>query len=175
MSGVKVWDPLVRVLHWGLVASVSTAMIVALAHGSQKLHELAGYTALTLVAIRVVWGFWSKGHARFTRFLRAPRHVVAYVASLRAGGEQAYAGHNPLGGWMTVALLTVVAFTTATGWLFNTDRFWGYGWLSALHEALAWALLALVVIHLCGVVVMSLRYRENLARAMVTGYKKLQR
>lgn len=175
MSRVKVWDPLVRVLHWGLVVSVSTAMILALSHGSQALHELAGYTALVLVAVRVVWGFWSKGHARFTRFLKAPRQVVAYVASLRAGNEQAYSGHNPLGGWMTVVLLAVIAVTSATGWLFNTDRFWGYGWLSALHEALAWGVLALVVVHLAGVVSMSLRYRDNLARAMVTGYKKLQR
>jgi cytochrome b len=50
---VRVWDPLVRVLHWGLVAAFAIAWLTA--DELQPVHELAGYTVAGLVAFRVIW------------------------------------------------------------------------------------------------------------------------
>jgi cytochrome b len=46
-SKVRVWNPLVRVFHWGLVAAFATAWLTA--DEVQPLHEIAGYTAAGLV------------------------------------------------------------------------------------------------------------------------------
>ena len=57
-------------------------------------------------------------------------------------------------------------------WLFTTDRFWGYGWLAALHEGFAWGLAGLVALHVAGVLTSGYRHRENLVAAMFHGRKR---
>ena len=72
---------------------------------------------------------------------------------------------------MVLALLAIMALLGFTGWLYTTDRFWGYGWLAHLHQSLGWALLACVALHVGGVLWTCLQHRENLVRAMLTGRK----
>lgn len=52
---VKVWDPFVRLGHWALVASTLTAWLTH--EGPPALHDRAGYLALGIVVLRVLWGF----------------------------------------------------------------------------------------------------------------------
>ena len=163
---MKVWDALVRVAHWTLVACVAAAWFT-----HQRLHEWIGYTALAVVALRFLWGWIGSRHARFTSFVLSPEKTLRYVGALIHGTEPRYLGHNPLGGWMIVALLSGVAIVGATGWLAVTDRYWGVGWVRDLHELCADGLLALVALHVAGVVQAGLRHRENLVRAMLTGTK----
>jgi cytochrome b len=72
---------------------------------------------------------------------------------------------------MIIALLAAVTGVGVTGWLFTTDMFWGSGWLQALHQVLAWLMLALVALHVGGVVFSSRLHHEHLIRAMFTGWK----
>lgn len=171
---VPVWDPVVRVLHWSLVASVATAAITAEAHGRvpQLMHEWAGYIALGAVALRLAWGIVGPRHARFRSFVLPPARTLDYAMRIPSGGEPRYLGHNPLGGWMVVALLATVLVAAGSGWLYVTDRFWGAEWLEDVHEALSHALYALVALHVAGAVLTGLRHRENLVRAMFTGRKR---
>lgn len=89
-----------------------------------------------------------------------------------AGTEERHLGHNPLGGWMALALWTTVAGACATGWLYTTDAFFGIAWVETAHQVLAWTVVALLPLHLAGVVLASLRHRENLVAAMFGGSKR---
>jgi len=167
---VKVWDALVRISHWTLVACVAAAWFTR-----QHLHEWVGYAALSIVALRIVWGFIGSRYARFRQFIRSPSCTLAYARAVATHREPRYLGHNPLGGWMIAALLATVALAGGTGWLATSDRYWGVEWVEELHEACADALLILVALHLAGVVVSSVRHRENLVHAMLTGRKPAPR
>ncbi len=167
---VRVWDPFVRIFHWGLVACIAFNEFIV--DDGERVHQWIGYAASALVLARVVWGFVGTRHARFADFWPTPTRLRAHLADLRAGRHGAQAGHNPLGALMMLALLAVVLALGATGWLQTTDAFWGEEWLQELHEELAEALLGLAGVHVAAALLMSAVERTNLVGAMVSGIKR---
>jgi cytochrome b len=173
-SEVRVWDPLLRIAHWTLVAAVLATWITSemKAEPAKRAHEWGGYAALAVIALRLAWGWVGPRYARFRQFVRSPSATLSYAQTLIAHAEPRYIGHNPLGGWAVVALLALTAAAGLSGWLSITDRFWGVKWMQELHEGVANTLYLFVGLHLAGVAFTSWRHRENLASAMLTGRKR---
>lgn len=170
-SKQPVWDLPVRLLHWALVASIATAWWSR--HQTGPVHEVAGYTAAAVVLLRLLWSFAGNRYARLSGFVRAPRATLAYARQLRAGAAPRFIGHNPLGGWMVVALMAAILLLAGTGWSLDTDLLWGYAWPVQVHTAIGWCLLGMVGAHLAGVLASSVLHRENLVAAMFSGRKRL--
>jgi len=170
---VKVWDPFVRIFHWSLAG----LFVLAYATGDEveQVHIAAGYAIAALLALRIAWGFVGPRHARFGNFVKSPRAVLTYLRDVALLRAPRYLGHNPAGGAMIVALLAMLAGTCVTGWMMTTDAYWGAEWVEDVHEALANVTLALVVLHVIGVLVASFEHRENLVTAMITGRKRAER
>ena len=166
---IKVWDKPVRLVHWLLAIAIAAAWFTR--HRNDGIHEYIGYTAGVLVALRFIWGFVGGRHARFAQFLRPPRATLDYLRQVLNATAPRHLGHNPLGGWMAVLLWTSVALLVATGWALGTDLLWGYAWPVLVHATVAWSMLALLALHVCGVILTSWQHRENLVAAMVTGDK----
>ena len=122
VATLRVWDPLVRVFHWGLVAAFATAWLTA--DELQPVHEFAGYTVAGLVAFRLIWGFAGSRYARFAQFVKGPGATLAYLGSMLRGGERRYLGHNTAGAAMIVALLLTLSGTAFTGWLMAGPTVW---------------------------------------------------
>lgn len=197
---MRVWDPMVRLLHWGLVGAFAIAWLTA--DELQAVHEIAGYAVAGLVSLRLIWGLMGSRYARFAQFVKGPRPTLAYLSTLLRGTERRYLGHNPAGAAMIVALLVTLSGTAFTGWLmaepariamlpyiaqiaspawaddggdeFSAERSGVYaaGPVKEVHETLANLMLFLAALHVGGVVLASVRHRENLARAMITGNKR---
>ncbi len=164
------WDPLVRVLHWTVAAACLADLFVL--DASWWPHRWVGYYVWAAVAARVAWGFLGPAHARFADFVPGPSQLAAYARALRRGDEPRHLGHNPLGALMILFLLVLLFAICLTGWMQKTDRFFGVGWVEDTHEVLSNALMVAVLLHVAGTVVASVRHRENLVRAMVTGRKR---
>jgi cytochrome b len=140
------------------------------------LHEWTGYTVLVLVTTRVVWGFTGSRHSRFADFLVGPGTVLAYLR----GAQPDTAGHNPLGGWSVLLLLSLLLLQAVSG-LFNSDDvlFSGplYYWadsefrdaMGVVHDLAFNLLLALVCVHILAVLYHQIRRKEQLVQAMVRG------
>lgn len=199
---VRVWDIVVRTLHWSLAA----AFFAAYATGDDEsgAHVWLGYAVLAIVAIRIAWGIVGTPHARFADFIYGPTATLRYARSLLSARPIHFVGHNPLGGWMIVALLLTLAAVCGTGILAEAAE--GRGPLAAMsvgvvaqavandrerehdearrrgekeeegwseaHEVLAHFALALVVLHIAGALLGSALHRENLIKAMITGDKQ---
>ncbi len=167
---VKVWDPLVRVFHWSLVALFALAF--ATGDEIERVHIIAGYGVMALIAVRLLWGLAGSRHARFTDFVRGPATVLAYLRDTVSGRAPRYLGHNPAGGMMIVALLVMLTATGVSGYMMTTPTYWHVKWVEELHEVTANLTLGLVALHVLGVLVSSLAHRENLVVAMFTGRKR---
>ncbi len=182
---VKVWDPLVRIFHWSLVAAFAVAYFSS-EDEWLGLHSVAGYIVLALVLFRLVWGFVGPRHARFSDFLYRPSAVMQHLKQVLSLRAPRYIGHNPAGGAMIVALLASLLITTVFGLaVYGAEE--GAGPLAAalagvsksrahaleeIHEFFANFTVVLIFAHVAGVVLESLLHRENLVRAMFTGYKR---
>lgn len=181
---VMVWDPLVRVFHWSLVASFFVAFLTD--DDLMSLHAWAGYLVTALVLLRILWGLVGTQYARFTDFVTWPRVGWAYLKDTLNRRAKRFLGHNPAGGLMIVAMFIGLVMTALTGIAFYgleehagpmAGYFVGgaYAWLKGpmegLHEFFANGMMLLVVVHVAGVVVESVIHRENLVRSMFNGKK----
>ncbi len=167
---MRVWDPLVRIFHWSLVSSFALAWFTST--WRESIHYWAGYAAASLVLVRFLWGFLGTPYARFSQFIQNPKTVLRYLLAMLKGTEARHIGHNPAGGAMVLALMAASLMTAFTGWMMTTDAYFGEDWVQILHSLCADGVVALIALHLAGVVLASLRHRENLVRAMITGLKR---
>ncbi|HEY5762955.1 MAG TPA: cytochrome b/b6 domain-containing protein [Rhodocyclaceae bacterium] len=166
---IAVWDLPTRVFHWSLVLSFAGAYITGEVERWGTLHALLGYVLLLLIGFRLVWGVIGSRYARFSAFVTAPVAVLRYLGSLLGGRPEHHVGHNPAGAMAIVLLLALGLMVAVTG--LATLKGIGGEWVEDIHEAAAQAMLAVVAIHVAGVLVSSVLHRENLVRAMLTGRK----
>jgi cytochrome b len=184
VATVRVWDRFLRFFHWTLVLCFATSFISGEARAS-TLHVLAGYVLCVLLAARVYWGFKGSEYARFRAFVFPLSEALAYMRSMLKGNPKHYFGHNPAGALMVFTMFGLLAVIFVSGLLtLGTIDFEGPLVFLAnrvsddasytfrhLHEFLPPVALALVLLHLLGVLVGSIQHKENLLRAMLTGKK----
>ena len=167
---IRVWDPLVRVVHW----SVACLVVVDLVNeaGANPWHRYFGYAAGALVAARIAWGVFGSPYARLAAMAKSAGRLIEYLSSREARAAlHAYPGHNPAGAWMSFALWALVLGTVVTGWVLQLEAWWGDETMQAVHRVLAYTLGACALAHVAGVIATSAAQRTNLVKAMLTGTK----
>ena len=169
---VLIWDLPVRVFHWTFASSLTGALAVSLLGSDDSpafsWHAVLGLTAAALAALRVVWGWIGTKYARFAAMSYRPAQIAGYFAGVVTGQDTRHVGHNPGGVVAMVLMLLLVFGLAATGVLLGL----GHDAAKELHEGLAWGILAVVVMHLVGLAVHTVRFRENIAATMVHGSQR---
>lgn len=167
---VRVWDPVVRLFHWSVVAGCLANMFVL--EEGELAHNVVGYGVAGFLVVRVVWGFVGSRHARFWDFVPGPRTAFRYARDTLRGREERHLGHNPLGALMILALLVLLAGVSVTGWMLTLDAWWGSHTLEEVHETFSNLILVFAIVHVAGVIYASRHHNENLVRAMISGRKR---
>jgi cytochrome b len=184
VESVRVWDLPTRLFHWLLVVLFALSWWSGETRRSE-LHTWAGCATLSLVIFRLYWGVAGSATARLAQFVRGPAAVWAYARGLFARPALSTPGHNPLGGWSVVAMLTLLLVQALVG-LFGVDvdgqssgplsrlvTFKVGRGLAETHAVMFDALLVVVGLHVAAILFYLLYKRENLITAMFTGKKRL--
>jgi len=179
------WDLPTRLFHWSLVLLIFAAWWTQDQAEDSELHARVGYTILTLVLWRLLWGLFGSDTSRFAGFVRSPRAAITYARSLF--GSTAFPhlpGHNPLGGYSVLLMLLSLAVQAGTGlFLYDDELFWGplnglvsedtADLLEEVHELNFYLLLGLVGLHVAAILFYALVKRQDLVRPMIVGTASL--
>lgn len=196
------WDPLVRLTHWGVAAAV--VMNGLITEDGSAAHIWVGWAVIGLLAIRFVWGFVGPSEARFSAFPPNLRAALAHMMDLVRGQPRTHASHNPAGALMVYALWTCLSIVTLTG-LVMTDAqspvaiaedksaVAAGDWsvlvergesddddglkdiAEEVHEVAANLVFVLAFLHLGGVALESYLLRRNVVTPMLAGRGKVRR
>ncbi len=177
-----VWDLPVRIFHWSLVALFFTAWFTGEGDRWLNIHIFAGYAILALIVFRVVWGFNGTHYARFKQFSYSFSEAKDYALNAIKGRPERYIGHNPAGSWAVYLLLLGIFLVVTSGFfVFGGEEGHGpagllasdlLGWLAKnIHNGIATAMMALVAVHVAGVIFESYHLKEKLVLSMINGRK----
>ncbi len=107
------WDPVVRLTHWGIAASVLLNALVT--GGGSLIHVSLGWLVMALLLMRLVWGALGPSEARFSAFPPNPLSALRHLRDMMRGSQRDYPSHNPAGAIMAYAFWATLAIVTLTG------------------------------------------------------------
>jgi cytochrome b len=169
---ITAWDLPTRLFHWTLAALFLGAFSVAHLADERSprfaIHMLLGIILLAAIAFRLVWGLVGSRHARFADFLHSPAALLGYLKDVVAGRDRPTVGHNPGAAWAIYGMVLLPLALVATGVLAQPKN----ELFEDLHGALGWVMVAAVAAHLAGIAWHTLRHREPIALAMITGARR---
>lgn len=181
---MRVWDAPTRLFHWAVVLLIAFSYVSVQLEWAQ-LHFLSGYTLLSLLLFRFVWGLVGSETSRFRQFIRSPaagfRHLASFAGPRAPDTE---IGHNAAGGWMVLFLLGILLFQVGTGLFAGEDKgplgplshyltIAGGVWAATAHGISFYVIMSLSALHVAVIVAYAVVKRHDLVRPMVTGKKRL--
>jgi len=183
MQRTLIWDLPTRLFHWTLASSFALAWLTSEGDRWRSIHVFLGYLILGLVVFRLIWGFVGSHFSRFASFWFGPKEALDYLKQVVSGHAPRHVGHNPTGSVAIYILLMLAVIVGLSGIVtLGGDEQQGVaaGWftfaqvqvIKQVHDLGATLMLLVVFGHITGVVVESVLHKENLARAMVTGFKQ---
>ena len=115
---IRIWDLPIRLFHWLLVFCIAGSFItINLGDELIQWHAYFGYSILTLLIFRIIWGFVGSTHARFASFVPSKKAILAYLS----GTSPRVLGHNPIGALSIFVLLFVLSIQVITGLFVNDE------------------------------------------------------
>ena len=180
-----VWDPVTRLWHWLLAASVITGWTLGefRTFSIMQWHIYLGYLTGTLLLFRYVWGWTGPTPIRHSTLFVSLREMPAYLRRVGRRRPSGVPGHNPIGALSVIAMVLALTAQVVTG-LFSEDDalfFSGplaseassdtVGMMTGYHNLFAKVVLVLVALHVAAILFYLVWKRENLVTPMLNGRK----
>jgi len=195
MKEIKIWDLQTRIFHWSLVVLIFSTLVttdmlrffgIDIVNKDTWLsfHIGAGVGVGILLAFRILWGFLGPHYSRFSSLRLSAKELFGYFDAVRKNVHTTLTGHNPAASWSLLCIIFLGLLAVLSGVaVFGLDEGRGIlrflyfdfhplaGYLKLLHLVLAYALLAVILGHVGGVLNETLRHKTGIIPAMFTGKK----
>ena len=180
-----VWDPVTRVWHWVLAASVITGWSLGefRTFSIMQWHIYLGYLTGALLVFRYAWGWAGPVPVRHRTLFASLRDMPAYLRHAGARRPSGVPGHNPVGALSVIAMVLALSAQVVTGLFSEDDALFHSGPLASevssdtvvmmtgYHNLFARVVLALVALHVAAILFYLVWKRENLVAPMLHGRK----
>lgn len=179
--GRRTVDAPTRMFHWLFALSFAGAWLTGDSERWRALHVTLGYTLAGLLVFRLAYGLFGPRQVALGALWRRVRGLPAWLRTLMptvlpgpgaATGGVAWRQGQTLLVAVAIAALLLGALPLALSG-YATWAEWGGDrageWLEEVHEFLANAMLAVVLVHVGLIAATSAWRRQNLARPMLTG------
>jgi cytochrome b len=168
------YDIPIRLFHWVFAALFVVAFTIANTVDDESLvfsyHMLAGMILCFTVVWRIAWGFFGTTYSRFSGFALKPKDLLCYLQGIVTGDKRRWVGHNPASSWAALMMFTFVLGLGVTGYLMSAGI--GSEVAEDLHEVLANGFLIVALLHIVGIVLHTMRHKDEIWKSMFSGYKQ---
>lgn len=168
-----VYDLPTRVFHWLFAGLFLTGFIIAKTIEDDSpwfsYHSIAGLTLGFVVILRIIWGVFGTKYARFSGFALNPMDLVNYFKGILSGDKTRWAGHNPASSWAGVIMMVMALGLAITGYFMTSGP--DKESFEDIHELFANGFIIVVVLHIAGIVLHTIRHKELIALSMLDGKK----
>lgn len=187
LNRIRIWDLPTRIFHI-LLALCIVGLIATgeIGGNAMQLHFWLGYSVLSLILFRLIWGFVGGHWSRFIHFVPTPTKLMFYVQTLRAKQAPHHAGHNPLGALSVLAMLCILLIQVLSGFMSDDEISNSGPWTALIpadwielateyHSEVGKVILILLVALHIGAVLYYKRIKgDDLITPMLTGDKILR-
>lgn len=169
----KVYDIPTRLFHWIFSILFLSAFLIAKTFDDDSTqypyHMLIGLTLGFVVLLRILWGLWGSRYARFSSFALHPRDLLFYFKNFFSKQSPRWLGHNPASSWAALVMMGLALGLAGTGYFMAQDL--NKEVLEEVHELFANAFILVVIAHVAGVILHTLKHRDAIGLSMIHGKK----
>ena len=180
-----IWDPVTRLWHWVLAASVITGWTLGefRTFSIMQWHIYLGYLTGTLLLLRYAWGWAGPAPVRHRTLFASLQGMPAYLRQVGVRQPSGVPGHNPVGALSVIAMVLALTAQVVTGLFSEDDALFYAGPLASevssdtvvtmtgYHNLFAKVVLVLVALHVAAILFYLVWKRENLVGPMWHGRK----
>lgn len=173
MENSKAYDLPIRIFHWVFallfVSSFSIAKLIDDESTLYAYHMLSGILMVSIVILRIVWGFLGSETSKFSSFHLRPSELIDYLKSVMSTESKRYLGHNPASSYAAIVMM-IFALGLGFSGLMMSLRI-NKHFFEETHELMANGFIIVVLFHIAGVIIHQLRHRDGLIYSMFNGKK----
>lgn len=176
MEKTLIYDWPTRIFHWLFAGMFIAAFFIAKTFDDESAiypyHMLLGLSMALIVLLRIVWGIVGSRNAKFTSFSLGPKELVNYLKAVIGSKNQHNAAHNPASSWIAIIMMFLALGLAVTGYLMTVKVYKEV--FEEIHEVFANAFVVAAILHVSGIVLHTLRYKDGIGLSMLHGLKKIE-
>lgn len=169
----KVYDLPTRLFHWLFAGLFIGSFFIAKVYDDESdaypYHMIFGMLMAVAVMLRILWGVFGSRYARFSSFVLNPKELIEYFKSIFSFNSKIFAGHNPASSWAAVAMICLALGLAATG-IAMLQGFYKEVF-EEVHEIFANVFFIVVILHVAGIVLHTLKHQDGIGFSMLHGKK----